>query len=145
MRNQEPSLTDTVVCEACGLTQFVQVRLLHTAVPRCRRCRRAVGVLYMDTPLPGNADPEELRQLIGALIRNMRQRRGWSQAQLARAAATAGRSGINRIERGHVLPSLRSLVSILAAVGTGRIIFRLDRPAVAGPRPGRRIAASRAC
>lgn len=35
----DSAFTDTVVFEACGLTQFVRVRLSHADVPRCRRCR----------------------------------------------------------------------------------------------------------
>lgn len=125
MANPDSCFTDTVVCGACGLTQYVSVQPLHTT-PRCRRCRRPVGVTYMALHEPGTANPDEIRQFVGTLVRSMRLRRGWSQAALAQAAMT-GRSGINRIERGHLLPSVASFVRILAAVGVGRIYLRLTR------------------
>ena len=68
----DPPFTDTVVCHLCGLTQFVSVRPFPAGDPQCRRCRRPLGVLYMDVRLPRDADHRELRQLAGALIRSMR-------------------------------------------------------------------------
>lgn len=140
MAKADSCFTDTVVCEACGLRQYASVQPLRST-PRCRRCRRPVGVIYMDVPLPGTANQDEIRQFVGTLVRSMRLRRGWSQAALAEAAST-GRSGINRIERGHLLPSVASFVRILAAVGVGRIYFRLTRTAHVGRGSGWRATIS---
>lgn len=124
----DSAFIDTVVCESCGLTQFVRVRTFHAGVPHCRRCRLPLGVLYMDIQPQIASDHHELMRSVGALIRSMRLRCGWSQAALALHAAT-DRSRINRIERGHVLPPVGLLLRILALVGVGRIYFRLGRRA----------------
>lgn len=119
--------TDTVVCRACGLTQYVRVRSLHTS-PRCRRCRQQLSFMYTVIHLTGTLQHDDHRQFVGTLVRSMRLRHGWSQAALAKAALT-GRSRINRIERGRILPSVASFVRILSAFGADRICFRITRRA----------------
>lgn len=55
-----------------------------------------------------------LSEQIGMIVRRLRKARGWNQAQLA-AKAELSVEMINRIERGRVVPSLRT-VEMLASV-----------------------------
>jgi DNA-binding XRE family transcriptional regulator len=63
-------------------------------------------------PLP----PEDLPGLLAAGIRGLRERRGWTQQDLALATGIL-RPNIARIERGTALPSLATLVRVARGLG----------------------------
>jgi UDP-N-acetylglucosamine 1-carboxyvinyltransferase len=74
----------------------------------------------------------DYRNTIGALIRDARRQRGWSQSQLAQTLATS-QSAVNRIERGHQNLSLdmiariaQALDSTLVTLGPGPMHLRVQ-------------------
>ncbi len=105
-------------CPHCGLHQYL------TENGECRRCKRPIGVEFINLPL----SDKELRQLpnrVGLAIRDLRSRRGISQEKLARAAHT-GRSHLSRIECGHVRPPLSTLLRLTGVLGLNAIILRFE-------------------
>lgn len=65
----------------------------------------------------------------GLLLRQVRLRRGLTQAQLARRASTTPRQ-VGRIERDEVSPSIRTLARLMRAMGEELQL------STAGPLPG---------
>jgi ribosome-binding protein aMBF1 (putative translation factor) len=66
------------------------------------------------TAAPGAADPYEAARLafeLGRTVRELRERRGWSQAQLSQAAGLT-QSAIARFEAGGTMPTLLMLVRL---------------------------------
>ena len=66
-------------------------------------------------------------------VREHREKRGWSQDELAQRAALS-RAGVSAIETGRLVPSASAALSLASALGC-RVedLFRLDRPADAPP------------
>lgn len=72
----------------------------------CRTQSAVIGKIGMAT----------LSEQVGAFVRHHRKRMGWSQNQLA-ANADLSVEMINRIERGRVVPSLRTLEVLAGLFG----------------------------
>lgn len=68
-------------------------------------------------------------------VRERRERKGWSQDELARRSALS-RAGVSAIETGRLVPSAAAALSLAAALEC-RVedLFRLDAPGAAGPAP----------
>ena len=82
-------------------------------VEPCGRCVRRVRVV---TGQPSQMSEIELIAAFGDQVRTRRQRREWTQLQLARAAAIGGAMEVSRLERGvRGAPTFRTLVRIAAA------------------------------
>lgn len=131
-----PSIRDseTVTCRRCNTSQY----------PRngtCVRCHRMLGLHYLNLQvgarLNGCAPHNEgqLARSIGALLRSLRKRRGFSQSQLAmRAAGCIARTYLSKAECGHVLLPLDKLVPIAKALGLTAVILRFESTTPVGAR-----------
>ncbi|MDK1475174.1 UDP-N-acetylglucosamine 1-carboxyvinyltransferase [Streptomyces sp. 549] len=78
---------------------------------------------------------------IGKLIRDARQHRGWTQAQLAQALATS-QSAVNRIERGHQNISLEMIARIGEALDSEIVALGYSGPMHLRVVGGRRLSGS---
>jgi transcriptional regulator with XRE-family HTH domain len=77
----------------------------------------------------------QLARSIGALLRSLRKRRGFSQSQLAmRAAGCIARTYLSKAECGHVLLPLDKLVPIAKALGLTAVILRFESTTPVGAR-----------
>jgi len=118
-------LRETAKCPHCGLHQYL------TANGACSRCKRPIGVQFINFPLSDLArqlsDKEHnvLPNRLGLAIRDLRSRRHLSQEALAKAAKT-GRSHLSRIECGRVRPPLSTLLRLTGALGLNAIILRFE-------------------
>ena len=74
-------------------------------------------------------------QRFGAVIRQLRKSRGWSQERLA-GDASLNRSYMGEIERAHAIPTLSTAEKLAQAldVSLSYLILRCESPASA-PRP----------
>lgn len=72
---------------------------------------------------------ESLAIEIGHLLRELRRRRGASQA-LCASEVGIRREQISRIERGHIFPSVRLLLKLAGVFGVDRLILRVRRDKV---------------
>ena len=114
----DPSFRAIARCPRCELTQY---RPDHG---RCRRCGWSLprGSSHFAIRMPGfanaieQASPQPAVRL-GALLRHMRQDRGLSQRQLARAIGSADHSQISRLESGTGDPRLSTITRLLTALG----------------------------
>jgi len=81
---------------------------------------------------PGAADAYEAAKVayeLGRAVRELRERRGWSQAELAKAASMT-QSAIARFEAGGTIPTLPVLGRIAHALGAELVVqLRTDTPA----------------
>lgn len=126
-----PSIRDseTVTCRRCKTRQY----------PRngnCIRCHCALGLDYLNLQLSALLNPctmpdeRQLARSIGALLRSLRKRRGFSQSQLAmRAAGCVARTYLSKAECGHVLLPLSKLLPIARALGLTAVILRFETTA----------------
>jgi DNA-binding XRE family transcriptional regulator len=115
-----PLMRDTIICPECGLAQFV------ASLPTCRRCRNPLGIEYIKLLPLDKVNRERVAQSIGALIRGLRLRRKWTQAELSSALGVA-RSQISRAECGRLLPSVSLVIRCAVALGVDRAFLRLHR------------------
>jgi len=143
MSNDQPVLfiRETATCRSCGLQQYL------TESGRCKRCSQALGIEFFKLPL-GKLSQQSIEELrrplpfrIGSLLLTLRSRRGFSQKALASAAGTS-RSYVSRMENGHVLPPILTLLRVMTALGLETIVLRfenaesLPHPKFGGPKPG---------
>ena len=72
----------------------------------------------------------------GAVIRQLRKSRGWSQERLA-ADASLNRSYMGEIERAHAIPTLATAEKLAQAleVALSELISRCEAPATANRAP----------
>jgi len=72
-------------------------------------------------------EPDEIKKTFGARVRSLRQRRGWSQEELAEAA-DLDRTHVGKIERGQRDPGLVVVVRLADAlsVSPGELIHPSD-------------------
>jgi DNA-binding XRE family transcriptional regulator len=97
---------------------------------RCRRCRRSLGLTYIDIYLPdpvGVLTSEQvlaIRKEVGTLVRRLRARRGITQAELT-SLTGINRTYLSRAERGQVLPSVITLMQIAGALGVDKVLLRV--------------------
>jgi ribosome-binding protein aMBF1 (putative translation factor) len=139
-------LRETAICKHCGLHQFA------TASLHCRRCQQVLGLHFLKVPLADfpTPPPEDLvRSLpgrVGAIVRKLRLRRGFSQTTLACSAGTS-RSYISRIECGHKLPPLLTLLRVIKPLGLNTMTLRFED--TEGPPSSKSVtpegASSRSC
>jgi len=116
---------DAVICPFCQLNQ------LNRGNGKCRRCHRPLKVGYIQLILPTPLDCREsqgllsIREELGRFIRKMRSRRGMTQASLASATGSISRTYLSRLENGHVLPSVVTLIEIAGVLGIDKITLRI--------------------
>lgn len=82
---------------------------------------------------PGAAEAYEAARLafeLGAAVRELRQAKGWSQAELASAAGMT-QSAVARFEAGGTVPTLAVLGRIARALGADLTVRVAPRPHVA--------------
>jgi DNA-binding XRE family transcriptional regulator len=116
-------LHEVTTCPHCGLRGYL------TENGQCRRCHRPLGVEYLRLSLSefvGGVSNERLSERAGSALRALRAANGISQQGLARAAGI-GRSQLSRIECGHVLPSLRTLLQLAGLCGLTVVILRFEK------------------
>ncbi len=89
----------------------------------------ALSPLSLSNPLisPDSERLAAMRLEVGELIRNLRSRRGLTQAALA-SLARVHRTYLSRVERGRVTPSIFTLMQIAGAVGVQKITLRVRVP-----------------
>jgi transcriptional regulator with XRE-family HTH domain len=92
-------------------------------------------VSYVEIKLPqriadsGGELPESIRALFAGVLRDMRIRRGLTQAELAHSLKSGcSRSQVSRWECGHVMPSLRTTLLVAAKLGVDNIVLRIRDP-----------------
>jgi DNA-binding XRE family transcriptional regulator len=118
------TVRETVVCPACELKQF------ERGNGKCRRCRRPLGVTYIEIYLPkylANLTPQTVvafRQEVGGLIRRLRSRREITQTDLATLTGIH-RTYLSRVERGRVMPSITALIQIAHALEVDKVLLRV--------------------
>ncbi|HUD54437.1 MAG TPA: helix-turn-helix transcriptional regulator [Terracidiphilus sp.] len=88
---------------------------------------------YLEVKLPqliadsGTGQSESVRAFLAGVLRDMRIRRGLTQAELSRSLKI-GRSQVSRFECGHVMPSLRTTLLVAAKLGVENIVLRIRDP-----------------
>jgi DNA-binding phage protein len=116
-----------VSCPKC------QLRLFLPQSGRCTRCNCKLGVSFLEIAIPELRsvcevnDYENLSRLAGQALRMLRHQRGLTQIRLARAAKM-DRSQLSRLESGYGLPSPRTLLRIVAALGADNMVLRFRTP-----------------
>jgi DNA-binding XRE family transcriptional regulator len=128
-----PSIRDseTVTCRRCNTRQYPKNG-------SCIRCHRTLGVDYVTLQIGAPFDPRtenhptELARWIGDLLRNLRNRRGICQSQMAKMAAGIDRSYLSKAENGLALLPLNKLLPLAQALGLTAVILRFEgiRPRV---------------
>jgi len=83
-------MRDVCICPWCQLRQFIGATNL------CRRCRKPLPITFFHISL-SSTDPHSLSSLVGNTIRELRQRRGYSQSTLA-SMIGSHRTHVSRIE-----------------------------------------------
>jgi len=115
---------ESLFCENCQLTQYERGSGI------CRRCRRKLGVSYLEVYLSSPLDPltfqneNAIRREVGGLIRRLRSRREITQAALA-SLTGINRTYLSRAERGKVMPSIIALMQIACALEVDKILLRV--------------------
>lgn len=118
---------DILTCGNCRLATY------PTANNLCPRCHHRLGVSYLEVKLPqliadsGTGQSESVRAFLAGVLRDMRIRRGLTQAELSRSLKI-GRSQVSRFECGHVMPSLRTTLLVAAKLGVENIVLRIRDP-----------------
>lgn len=135
----QPSVrhSETVTCRQCNCRQYPK----NGSCIRCQ-CTLNVGYLTLEIGAPHNLCSEDhskqLARSIGDLLRNLRNRRGICQAQMARMAAGIDRSYLSKAENGLALLPLSKLLPLVQALGLTEVILRFE-----GTRKGARPKSSR--
>ena len=110
---------DVLICPWCQLRQFGGTNNL------CRRCRKPLPISHFEISLAFIAEtPDALARQIGNTIRELRIRRGYSQATLA-SKIGSHRTHVSRIEHAQLTPTLNLLVRTAAALGIDKVQFRI--------------------
>ena len=131
-----PSIRDseTITCHRCNTRQYPKNG-------NCVKCRVSLGLDYLNLQLSTRHNPptvdyeRQLARLLGALLRSLRKRRGFSQSQLAiRAEGCIARAYLSKAECGHVLLPLSKLLPIAEALGLTAVILRFETTASAAAR-----------
>jgi ribosome-binding protein aMBF1 (putative translation factor) len=119
---------ETITCRHCGLHQY------PSKTGRCPKCQEHLGVEFLivstSGPTCANRDDDDYHLLagrIGAILRQVRIRRGLSQQWLSNAAGI-GRSYISRAESGHVIPTINAIHRLARALGLSAVILRFESP-----------------
>ena len=126
-----PSIRDseTVTCPHCSTRQYPKNG-------SCIRCHCTLGVDYVTLQIGALLDPlqedhaKQLARWTGDLLRNLRNRRGICQSQMARMAAGIDRSYLSKAENGLALLPLSKLLPLARALGLTEVILRFE-----GTRP----------
>jgi DNA-binding XRE family transcriptional regulator len=108
---------DVLICPWCKLRQFVGTTNL------CRRCRKRLPITFLDISL-SSIDPHSLSSLVGNIVRELRQGRGYSQSVLA-SMIGSHRTHVSRIENAQLMPNLALLVRTAVALGVDKISIRV--------------------
>ena len=122
-----PSIRDseTVTCPYCSTRQYPK----NGSCIRCH-CTLNVGYLTLELGAPLDAFSEDhskqLARWIGDLLRNLRNRRGICQSQMARLAAGMDRSYLSKAENGLALLPLSKLLPLAQALGLTEVILRFE-------------------
>ena len=130
-----PSIRDseTVICRRCKTCQY----------PRngsCVVCHCALKLEYLNLEVSTLLNPRtvhddrQLARSVGALLRRLRKRRGFSQSQLAGRAGCIARTYLSKAECGHVLLPLGKLLPIAKALGLTAVILRFESTSSLAPR-----------
>lgn len=122
-----PSIRDseTVTCRSCNTRQYPKNG-------KCIRCHCTLNVDYVTLRIGAPLDPcpevypKQLARWIGDLLRNLRNRRGICQSQIARMAAGIDRSYFSKAENGLALLPLSKLLPLAQALGLTEVILRFE-------------------
>lgn len=117
MSKSDFSMRDVLICPWCKLRQYIATANL------CRRCRRPLPFTFLDISL-SSIDRHSLSSVVGNTIRELRQRRGYSQSALG-SMIGSHRTHVSRIENAQLTPSLAILVRTAAALGIDKASFRV--------------------
>lgn len=118
----------SVTCPRCKLIQFL------TASKLCRKCDEPIGVRCIEISLPprdilfDTSNDQRLRKFIGALLLKLRRLSGCNQTQFSSALATGHRTGLSRIECGHLFPSLPLFLRAISVLEIDGIYLRIRNP-----------------
>ena len=118
--------TETVICPRCNTPQFPKSG-------KCIRCQFSLGVDYLTIPIVALFDSctelhaSQLARCIGRVLRNLRNRRGICQEQMAKLAAGIDRSYLSKAENGLALLPLTKLLQLAKAMGLTEVIFRFEK------------------
>jgi DNA-binding XRE family transcriptional regulator len=118
--------SETITCKRCFCAQYPRNGV-------CVRCGQPLERDYVNLQIDADLEvsKEHLAQLVGALLRNMRKRRGIGQSQLAkRAAGSISRTSLSKAECGRMLLPLHKLLLLTKALGLTAIILRFDGAAI---------------
>jgi len=119
--------TETVICPRCTTPQYPKNG-------KCIRCQFSLGVDYVTIPIIALFDSCEeihsgqLARCIGHLLRDLRNRRGICQEQMAKLASGIDRSYLSKAENGLALLPLTKLVQVAQALGLTEVILRFEAP-----------------
>jgi DNA-binding XRE family transcriptional regulator len=122
-----PSIRDseTVTCPHCSTRQYPKNG-------SCIRCHCTLDVDYVAIQIGASFDPRagdystELARWIGDLLRNLRNRHGICQSEMARMAAGIDRSYLSKVENGLALLPLSKLLPLAQALGLTTVILRFE-------------------
>jgi len=119
--------TETVTCLRCNTRQYPRNG-------RCIRCQFSLRVGYLTIEIDTPADPQAedyaagIARWIGILLRNLRNRHGICQEQMAKLAAGIDRSYLSKAENGLALLPLNKLLPLGRALGLTAVILRFEEP-----------------
>lgn len=129
LNNKNLPFRDIATCPHCHLRQFVR---LDT---KCPRCRQPLGITYCEFSFPSSEQRSislrdvGRRQIVGAIIQELRKKQGVTQSFLANQLNTH-RTHLSRIEQARLLPRSDFLLRCIEALGSDKIILRIrDLPA----------------
>ena len=113
-----------------------------TKIEKRIRCHCTLGVDYVTLQIGALLDPlqedhaKQLARWTGDLLRNLRNRRGICQSQIARLAAGMDRSYLSKAENGLALLPLSKLLPLAQALGLTEVILRFEgTKSCAVPKP----------
>lgn len=121
MTQSDFPVRDVIICSWCNLRQFVGATNL------CRRCGKPLPITHLEISLAELvSNPNSLAKKVGNTVRQLRLRRGYSQAGLA-SQIGSHRTHVSRVERGQLTPTLSLLVRVAVALGVEKVLLRVTR------------------
>lgn len=119
MSSSHVPIRDVLICPSCNLRQFAGTTNV------CRRCRKPLPIIQIEFPLASiSPNLHSLSTIVGAKIRELRLRRGYSQLTLATKIGPH-RTHVSRIEHAQVTPTLALLVRAAVALDVEKVLLRV--------------------
>ena len=116
-------LMQSIACPHCQLNQF------PSKTGECLRCHKPTRISYFALDVPRYAaarsavSVNQIRPLMGRVLRIMRSRRGLNQELLSRSSRVS-RGQVSRFDSGAACPSLSSLLRIAATLGIDQLVIQ---------------------